>query len=62
MISGDDPEANYAYYCLHEFHWVPSRFVNMAENEKAFVIAAIDIRLEKEKADRKRMEAEMRRR
>ncbi len=46
----------YAYYALHKLHIRPSEWVEMEENEKAFIIAAID---EKQKADEKaRKEAE----
>lgn len=39
----------YAYYCLHKFHWSPSKFSNMDFKEKALVMAMIDERLEEEK-------------
>lgn len=44
-----DAEANYAYYALHEFHILPSDFLGLDDYELAFVIAAIDIRVDKEK-------------
>jgi len=34
---------------LHKFHWLPSQFANLSEEEKAFVIASIDIKLESDK-------------
>ena len=40
--------AGYAHYCLHEFNWTPSFFIELDENEKAFVIASIDVKVEKE--------------
>ena len=40
----------YAYYALHKLHIRPSEWVDMDENEKAFIIAAID---EKAKEDKK---------
>lgn len=42
-------DSNYYYYCLHRFRWTPRQFMNMSMHEKAFVIAAIDIRIKKEK-------------
>jgi hypothetical protein len=38
---------------LHKFHWAPSFYADLSINEKAFVIAAIDIKLknDKRKAD-----------
>ncbi|MBQ3551243.1 MAG: hypothetical protein IJA41_09740 [Clostridia bacterium] len=50
MTEGD-PEANYAYYALHKFRWKPSEFLAMDPYEQAFVIAAIDVRVEKEKQE-----------
>nr|DAT81545.1 MAG TPA: hypothetical protein [Caudoviricetes sp.] len=47
---------------MHKFHWSPSYFVNLDENEKAFVIAAIDIRVEKEREEQKKAEAKMKKR
>lgn len=46
-----DPEANYAYYALHKFHWTPRSFLSLDPYERAFVIAAIDIRAENEKKE-----------
>ncbi|MDU2591714.1 MAG: hypothetical protein E7C86_03755 [Paeniclostridium sordellii] len=39
----------YAYYCLHKFHWAPSKFANLPLREKALVIEMIDERLKEEK-------------
>ncbi|MBD5082130.1 MAG: hypothetical protein HDT44_10270 [Ruminococcaceae bacterium] len=49
-----DPEANYAYYALHRLNILPSVFLEMEEQEKAFVIAAIRIRIEQEKKEREK--------
>ncbi len=38
-----------AYYCLHELHWKPSDYDALTPREKAFIIAAIEIRVENEK-------------
>ena len=48
----------YAYYCLHKFHWEPSKFVNLPEREKMFVVAAIDYRVKVEKEQEKKLEQE----
>lgn len=40
-----------AYYCLHKLKMLPSTFLNLDENEKAFVIAAIQIKTENEKKE-----------
>ena len=39
----------YAYYALHKLKMLPSQFAGLEKNEKAFVIACIDIRNENEK-------------
>lgn len=45
----------YAYYCLHKFHWEPSKFSKLRLKEKALVMAMIDERLaEEKKASKKR--------
>jgi len=36
---------------LHKFHWLPSVFLNLDSQEKAFVIAAIDIRVKEEEKE-----------
>ena len=56
LIEEGDPEANYAYYCLHKLHILPSQYLEMDEQDKAFVIAAIRIKLEKEKKEAKNAE------
>ncbi|GIQ62123.1 hypothetical protein PACILC2_06910 [Paenibacillus cisolokensis] len=52
LIEEGDPEANYAYYALHKLHILPGQFAGMSREERAFVIACIDVRL---KAERKSM-------
>lgn len=56
MIEGEeqDPEASYAYYALLKFHVLPSVFAEMDENEKAFMIAAIDIKSKHDKEREKK--------
>ena len=51
LINGGDPESSYAYYALHKLRILPSRFVDMDMEEKAFVMAAIDIRIQSEKKE-----------
>ncbi len=62
LIEEGDGEANYAYYALHKLHILPSTFLEMEEEEKAFVIAAIKIKVDNDKKERKRAERKPRRR
>ncbi|MCI9072802.1 MAG: hypothetical protein HFH80_08390 [Lachnospiraceae bacterium] len=48
-----DGEANYAYYALHKLHILPRQFLNMDEEEKAFVIAAIRVKVKNDKEKEK---------
>ncbi|MCI8336499.1 MAG: hypothetical protein HFI72_05005 [Peptococcaceae bacterium] len=50
-----DSEANVAYYCLHELHLLPSEFLQLDRRERAFIIAAIEHRIEQEKKKEKGM-------
>ncbi len=36
------------YYCLHNLKMKPSEYLAMDDNEKAFLIAAIDIKIGKD--------------
>ena len=54
--------AGYAHYCLHEFNWTPSFFIELDENEKAFVIASIDVKVEKETEEKKKLERQSKKR
>lgn len=45
-----DSETIFAYYCLHKFHWSPSKYLLLETNEKAAVNAFI---LEKMAEDKK---------
>ena len=45
--------AVYAYYALHKLHMRPREFMEMDMREKAFVIAAIDERIDAEKQSAK---------
>jgi len=44
-----DPEANYAHFCLQKFGWEPSKFLDLPVEDRAFVIASIDVRCDAEK-------------
>ena len=57
-----DAEANYAYYALHKFRWKPSEFLALDPYERAFVIAAINIRVENEKKEADRAKSKARKR
>ncbi|NBI09229.1 hypothetical protein D1641_04245 [Colidextribacter sp. OB.20] len=56
-----DGEANICYYCLHELHILPHEFFALPRKERAFVIAAIDERVEHEKQKAKELERKNRR-
>lgn len=44
-------EANIAYYCLHKLHRWPHEFLALDKYEKAFVIAAVELKLENDKKE-----------
>lgn len=52
-----DSEANLAYYCLHKFHWKPTILLSMTREEKAFILASIQVRSDAEKEQEKKMKA-----
>lgn len=47
--------------CLHELHLTPSAFYALPRRERAFIIAAIDVRVEAEKKKQKEIERKQRR-
>lgn len=49
--------ANYAYYCLHKLRITPRQFDEMDKYEKAFVIASIDIKMEADKEEQKKLKS-----
>lgn len=57
LIEEGDGEANYAYYALLKLHILPSVFLEMDEQEKAFVIASIKLKAEHDKKEKKKAEA-----
>ncbi|MBP8311610.1 hypothetical protein J4G49_02710 [Clostridium neonatale] len=60
-MNGGDSESNYAYYCLHKLKILPSEFVNMSNEEQAFIIACIDIKIEDDKKKAKEAERKSKR-
>jgi len=50
-----DSEANICYYCLHELHILPHVFLSLPRQERAFIIAAINVRIENEKKKEKEL-------
>jgi len=44
-------EAVYAHYCLQKLGILPGKFLTLNRRERAFVMASIDVRIEKEKKD-----------
>ncbi|OUQ33253.1 hypothetical protein B5E75_10970 [Massilimicrobiota timonensis] len=59
-MNDGDSEANIAYYCLHKLHILPSQFLNLDDEEKAFVIASIKIKIENDKKKEKEMKRKSR--
>lgn len=57
LIEEGDWEANFAYYALLKLHILPSVWLAMDEQEKAFCVAAIRVKLEKDKKEKKRIES-----
>ncbi len=49
-------EAVFAYYALHKLHIRPSEWIEMEENEKAFIMAAIEEKAEEDEKQRKKAE------
>ena len=41
-------EANIAYYCLHKLHRWPHEFLDLEVQGRAYVVAAVQIKLEKD--------------
>ena len=53
-------EANIAYYCLHKLHKWPHEFLALSRFEKAYVIAAMELKLEHDKEEAKKAKAKKR--
>ena len=45
----------YCMYTVLNFHWTPSQFLNLKNREKAFVIACIDLKINEEEMQLKRL-------
>ena len=43
------------YYCLHKLHWRPTVLLTMSREEKAFILAAVQIKADEEKKQEKKM-------
>ena len=50
------------YFVINEFHWKPSDWNSMTDNEKAFVIASINKRAEAQEKAEKEARSKARRR
>ena len=48
-------EANVAYYCLHKLHKWPHEFLGLDIQDQAYVIAAVQKKLEKDKKEVQRL-------
>lgn len=53
--------AGYAYYALHKLKILPSTFVDLSIEDKAFIIASIRLKIENEKKEMKKMKSRTRR-
>lgn len=54
---GDDSDSFLGYYCLHKFHWKPTMLLNMTREEKAFILAAIQIKADNDKKEQQKLKA-----
>ena len=45
------------YYCLHKFHWKPTMLLDMKREEKAFILAAIQIKADNDKKEQQKMKS-----
>lgn len=51
LIEAGDADANYAHYCLQKLHMLPGEYLELDAEEKAFIIASIQIRIAAEKRE-----------
>ena len=56
-----DGESSFAHYALQKLHILPSIFAAMDIDEKAFVIASCDIRVQAEKEEQKKIKSKQKR-
>ena len=52
-----DSDTFIAYYALHKFHWKPTMLLDMTREEKAFIIASIQHKMEQDKKEQAKMKA-----
>ena len=45
------------YYCLHKFHWKPTMLLDMSREEKALILAAIQIKADNDKKEQQKMKS-----
>lgn len=55
-------EANIAYYCLHKLHKWPHEFLELDVQEQAYVVAAVQMKIEKDKGAEKKAKQKGRKR
>lgn len=48
-------EANIAYCCLHKLHKWPHEFLDLNIQERAYVVEAVEMKLEKDKKEAQRL-------
>ena len=48
--------ASYAHYVLQKLHILPSVFCDLSAEEQAFIIASVDLQIEKKKRDARELE------
>lgn len=56
-----EAETNYAYYCFHQINMLPSQFISLSTEDKAAIIAFIDIKVERDKKEQKKMKGKAKR-
>ena len=60
LINSGNPDINYAYYCFTKHGMLPSQYTVLDDMEKAFIIAAIDLKLEADKERDKKLKKKAR--
>ncbi|MDT2944287.1 hypothetical protein P7H98_13105, partial [Lactococcus lactis] len=45
-----NPDFNYYFYVLNEYHWKPKEWVELSRRERSLVIGMIDTRIKAEQA------------
>lgn len=55
-----DYEACIVNYCLHKFHILPHEFLALPIRERAFIIASVQLRIEAEKEQEKKLKSKKR--